>query len=149
MSQLLDSSVYDLDTPKGQQQAIQDILNQQNEIYDRSQSQTAYQIIAYAHLTVDLINGSPTGVYSATYVHGQGFPPLMLPYLIVAGPNTWAPNGYVETQFIPGGTDNDYAYFSCDAQNAYFNVFARNLGGFFATTHWEAGLYIFNLPLNI
>lgn len=149
MSKLLDSSVYNLDTPAGQQQAIQDILNQQNEIYDRSQSQTAYQVIAYAHLVVDLINGSPTGVYSATYVHGQGFPPLMLPYLIVAGPNTWAPNGYVETNFAPGGLDSDYAYFSCDAQNAYFNVFARNLGGFFATTHWEAGLYIFNLPLNI
>jgi hypothetical protein len=146
---ILNSNVYDLTTPDGQLQALQDIVDEQNNQYDRSVSTQGYNVVAYSHLVVDLINGSPTGVYKATYVHGQGFAPVFLPFLIVAGPNTWAPNGYVETNFAPSGPLNDYAYFTCDAQNIYFNVFARNIGGIFSTTHWEGGIYVLDIPLNI
>lgn len=149
MAQLLDSSVYDLDTPAGQQKALQDIINQQNQIYDRSQSQTGYQVVAYTQLVTDLINGSPTGTYTATYVHGLGYPPLVLGYMNVAGPLTYAPTAYDEIQFMPGGLTNTYQSFRVDSQNLYMDTYARNLGGFFSTTHIVGSFYIFNLPLNI
>lgn len=147
---LLDSAGYNLSSPEGQAQAIQDIIDLQNKNYDRAQSITGYQVVAYQQLTISLINGQPSGVYTTQYIHGLGYPPRVIAFMLQPSTQFYAPLPYLEVQFDGGvGRMNTNQYFTVDEQNLYFNVHAINRGGFFTSTQFSAAFYIFNLPLNI
>lgn len=152
MGTLLDSSVYDLTTSDGQQKAIQDIIDQQNDIYDRSQSITGYQVVAYTQLTVDLIDGSPSGIYTTSYIHGLGYAPQVISFGIQPGTSFYNPLQYIEKVggiFNPDPHANTYQYWTTDSQKIYFNVLAISTGGHFTTLHFSGAFYIFNLPAQV
>lgn len=147
----IDATIYDLKTPKDQDRALQDIIEEHNRQYDQSEATISYDVVGYTQLTVDLINGGASGVYTATYVHGLGYPPAVLAFGLVAGAG-YAPIQYVEKKggvFTADPEANTYQYFTVDSQNLYFNVLGVNIAGSFTTTHFTAAFYIFNLPLNI
>lgn len=148
---LLDVTGYDLTTSDGQNAALQDIIDEQNRQYDQSAAASSYTIVAYAQLIVDLIDGSPSGIYTATYVHGLGYPPAVIPFDLIGNSSDsgYTPLPYVEKKggiFTTDPQANTYQYYTVDNNNLYFNVLAINTGGFFSTLHFSAGFYIFNIP---
>lgn len=145
---LLDITAYDLNTTDGQADAIDDLIGESNSQFDRLNNVVSFAVQAYTQLTVNLVNGQPTGTYQASYNHGLGFPPAVLAYFLQTGQGFYAPLPYDEAQFdAPPGVSNTYQYFTVDETNVYFNVFAVNNGGAFSSTQFSAAFYIFNLPL--
>ena len=150
MGNLFDVATFDLANAQGQANAIKQLFENHNDVYGRSESLTSYQVVAYAQLTVDLVNGDPTGIYTATYKHGLGYPPLVLPFGLQpsgGGNNQYTNVQYQEISFNTG-VEFTYQYYSIDDQNVVYRVHARNVAGLFTTTHFTAAFYIFNLPLN-
>lgn len=146
----IDSAAYDLGNPEDQKKALQDIIDEQNRQYDRSQSLQGYQIVAYASLTLDLIDGSPSGIYTTPYVHGLGYPPQCLGFGFNFG--NYNPLIYVDKAggiFTPVPNAQGYSYWTVDNQNLYFNILAISSGGHFPFLHFTGSFYITNLPLNI
>lgn len=142
---LYDTASFDLKTPQGQKKAIEGLYANHNDVFERSTNTVSYKVVAYVQLNINLIDGDPTGVYTATYNHGLGYPPQVLAFGIVGV--GYSPIQYQEIPF-DSGVDFSYKYYSVDKQNLVFKVFTRNLGGFFITPHYAAAFYIFNLPLN-
>jgi hypothetical protein len=145
---LLDVSGYDLKTPAGQNQAIQDIIAENNIQFDQLNTVSSFSVVAYVQLNVNLINGQPTGTYSQSYIHGLGYPPAVIAFFLSQGGSFYAPTPYDDAEFgTPAGISKTYQYFSVDDNNLYYNVFGLDLGGFFSTNAFSAGFYIFDIPL--
>ncbi len=95
---------------------------------------------------MNLINGSPTGTYSNSYIHGLGYPPVILAYNLISGTPFYSLIPYVELSFGAPDPINTYAYLTTDNTKVNLNVFGRNIAGAFTTTNFSIGVYIFNLP---
>lgn len=150
MSFKLDSAVYDLGTVEGQQSAIDDMIREINSQFDQSSGMTTYDVVAYTQLTVTLIDGSPTGTYTTPYLHGLGFAPVVLCWLLPGGnPDQHIPLGYLEMNFAPGGKVLTQDKFRVDDQFLYYDVFAVSTGGHFSSLNHSAAFYIFNIPARV
>lgn len=145
----LDASTYDLTTPPGQDLAISDIIDEQNRQFEQSGSLTTYSVVAYAQLDVDLIQGSPSGVYTTSFIHGLSYAPTVLAYSLNPDGSFFQPLPYVDTDLLAPGPMLTYQYASADESLVYFNVQAISTGGLFDTTSFSAGFYIFNIPAQV
>lgn len=141
---LLDSTVYDLTSIKGQQQAIQDIIDEQNDQFEKSSVLNSLQVAAYAQMEIDFPDSPADGLYTATFRHGLGFVPVIMAFIrqddgsgnisYLAIPNI--------QNLIFGFADN--IYMTVDENNVYFNTFF--VSALFVT---QAAVYMFNQPSNI
>lgn len=149
---LLEDDNYDLATPAGQQDALQDILDEHNSQFDQLYGLDQFPVYAYQELTVTLHNGDPSGTYSTSLQHGLGFPPVVIVFLKDIANGGYFAMPYVQNvaQINSGVSYIDsYWYFTVDNQKLYFNVYATNEGGVFNETTITAGFYIFNLPAQV
>lgn len=146
---LLNADSYDLTTADGQTEVIQDIIDEQNAQFDQASALQALSIVAYQQLTVTIPTSGASGVYTATYRHGLGFPPLVMGFSVTPGgvPSQYNPLPMKDRAVSPPPIF-DNAYISVDSTNLYFNVLAINSGGF-VNTAFSAGVYIFNTPAQV
>lgn len=146
---LLDPLAYDLTTPEGQRHALRDIIDEHNSQFDKSANLNSYQVSAYVQLSVTLVDGNPTGLYTATFKHGSGFPPAVLAYNLVPGTAFYNQSPFIELAFAAPNPIRSHSYFTVDKDNLYFNVFGVSSGGAFDTHDFSAGFYIFNIPAQV
>ena len=148
---LIDPAGYNLNTLDGQTEVIEDMIDQNNSQFDALSNNSAFSVQNYKQLSVDLIQGSPAGVYSTTYTHGLGYPPVVMGYMLQPGTSFYAPLPYVIPQFGAGAPANFPAYsnqyFYVDNTNLYYSVWARPISGSFPDTHFTAAFYIFSVPI--
>lgn len=139
----LDISAYDLTTVEGQQDIIQDIIVEQNNQFDNSQTMTNYQVVAYKRLSITTIADSVAKKYITSFQHGLGFNPVIISF--INDPSTEfspLPKPGID---ISGGSPYRVplnAYITVDNQNVYFNVDSTGTTG--AT--FSIAVYVFNIP---
>lgn len=117
---MIDVLQYDLNTPGGQQQAIQDIIDEHNTQYDQAQGYQSLNVIAFGVtvLTIsglDISNSNPLIVYN----HNLGFEPL---FMLFQG--TMKSGGISEMPLIDSAITSDFLFVGqvkglCDKSNIY------------------------------
>lgn len=143
----LDSTIYDLTTDQGQQDAVSDLIDEMNSAYQDSERLNYLNIAAYGEISID-VDLSVSRNYLASYKHGLGYKPAFLAY--------WSDDsdpsnilhqnlpvdGFFDTGLTNGFTQNAY----CDETNIYIQeIYGPDFG--FDPEINKYIFYIFNLPM--
>ncbi len=143
----LDATVYDLATNQGQADAVDAIIQEQNNQYDTSSQLNYYNVIAYKQLTLDVSNSDPNGVYTTSFQHGLNYAPSVLSYFLITGDLTNYSNlPFVEVDASTPHTINAYIYITIDKTHVNLNIHKCGNSGEVGAT---AAIYVFSIPAQV
>lgn len=141
---LIDAGAYDLSKVSGRTEAISDLMGESNAQYDALSTASAFNVSSYTELSISVPSGSSPGTYTASYIHGLGFPPVVVAYMLNPVAPRYSRFPFTERSITGLGPVISNSYFTVDSNNLYFN---RSITSVFEIGIFTAAFYIFAIPL--
>jgi len=141
---LIDAGAYDLTTVSGRSEAIDDIVSESNSQFDALSTAQVFNVSAYTQLSLTIIPGQSAGTTTTSYIHGLGFPPVVVGYMLNPVNPSYNRLPLIEMNVTGVGAVVANSYFTVDSNNLYFN---RTITSAVEIGVFTAAFYIFSIPL--